>query len=90
LHNPSYFQFAHGDAANLHYPAVDSLDCDDMFCKAKLSGAIEGDIHPSQEKIMKFVKDNCYMLSVYTFVHQWAQDSYQTGHDFKSNWEREW
>jgi hypothetical protein len=82
--NPSESPFPRGDEEELLEPAVVSLDYEDIFCTAKFSGVTEGDLHPSQERLMVFLKDNCYPLSVYDFVHKWAQDSLCLGYDFKS------
>jgi hypothetical protein len=62
--NPSESPFPRGDAEELLDSAVVSLDYEDIFCTAKFSGVIEGDLHPSQERLMGFLKDNCYPLSV--------------------------
>jgi hypothetical protein len=56
--NPSESPFPRGDAEELLEPAVVSLDYEDIFCTAKFSGVTEGDLHPSQESLMVFLKDN--------------------------------
>jgi hypothetical protein len=84
LHNPSESPFPRGDAEELLDLAVVSLDYEDIYCTAKFSGVTEGDLHPSQERLLIFLKDNCYPLLVYDFVHKWAQDSLYLGYDFKS------
>jgi hypothetical protein len=55
-----------------------------FLCTERFSGVIEGDIHPSQERLMIFLKDNCYPLSIYDSVHKWSQDILCLGYDFKS------
>jgi hypothetical protein len=82
--NPSESPFTRGDAEELLEPVVVSLYYEDIFCTAKFSGVIEGDLHPSQERLMVFLKYNCYPLSVYDFVHKWAQYSLCLCYDFKS------
>jgi hypothetical protein len=82
--NPSEIPFPRGDAEELLEPAVVSLYYEDIFCTAKFSGVTEGDLHPSQERLMVFLKDNCYPLSDYDFVHKWAQYSLCLGYDFES------
>jgi hypothetical protein len=52
--NPSESPFIRGDAEELLDPAVVSLDYEDIFCTAKFSGGKEGDLHPSQERLMFF------------------------------------
>jgi hypothetical protein len=83
LHNPSESPFPRGYAEKLLGPAIVSLDYEDIYCTAKFSGVTEGDLHPSQERLMIFLKDNCYPLSLYDFVHKWAQDSLYSGYDLK-------
>jgi hypothetical protein len=82
--NPSESPFPRGDAEEFLEPAVVSLDYEDIFCTAKFSGVTKGDLHPSQERLIVFMKDNCYPLSVYDFVHKWAQESLCLGYDLKS------
>jgi hypothetical protein len=82
--NPSEIPFSRGDEEEFLEPAVVSLDDEDIFCTAKLSGVTEGDLYPFQERLMVFLKDNSYPLSVYDFVHKWSQYSLCLGYDFKS------
>jgi hypothetical protein len=82
--NPSERPFPRGDEEELLEQAVVSLDYEDMFSTAKFSGVTEAGLYPSQERLMVVLKDNCYPLSVYDFVHKWAQDSLCLGYDFKS------
>jgi hypothetical protein len=54
IKNPSESPFPRGDEEELLEPAVVSLDYEDIFCPAKFSGVTEGDLHPSQERLVVF------------------------------------
>jgi hypothetical protein len=52
--NPSESPFPRGNAEELLEPEVVSLDYEDIFCTAMFSGVTEGDLHPSQGRLMVF------------------------------------
>jgi hypothetical protein len=52
--NPSESPFPCGDEEEFLEPAVVSLDYEAIFCTAKFSGVTEGDLHPSQKRLMIF------------------------------------